>query len=361
MGISPIPGKFSNSDNVFIIVSYVYPNSPADRAGLKRGDIILKIDGQDLDTLNYSALFNMKSYSITLGEYQDSAIYPTTKIIPLTAEIIDSNPIVFDTILQYNNQKIAYMVYAEFISGKNSSLLNKFGLKMFEFKSQGVTDLIVDLRYNPGGEIIAANYIASCIAPLNVVYSNSVLVNFQYNSIYQNYFLSTEGPDSKYLVNRMVYNGYNLNLNRVFFLTGTRTASASELLMTGLQPYMDVFKIGEQTYGKYTGAWVIQDTNKPPKHKWAIVPIVSKYSNSVGFTDFVDGLAPEYFVRDNLLQAKQFGDVNDPALGTAVEIITGQPLVIKKNSSSELNYHMLEGNSNPIKYNLYLENPVFVY
>jgi carboxyl-terminal processing protease len=360
MGISPVFGKFSDSDKVFIIIAYVYPGSPAYRSGIKRGDIILKIDGQDLDTTNYSELYNQDSYSVNLGYYYNGSLSASSTTIALTAEIINSNPVVFDTILQYNESKIGYLVYVEFISGENNSLLNDFGLIIDDFKSQGITDLVVDLRYNPGGEIKAANYIGSCIAPLTDVSGKKVFVKFNYNSFIQLYFENNEGPNSVNLVNRFADNGHNLNLSRVFFLTGQNSASASELLMIGLQPYMEVVKIGEQTYGKYTGAWVLTDTNDPPKHNWAIVPIVSKYANAVGFTDFKNGLAPDYLIDDDLLMAKAFGDVTDPMLTQAVELITGQSLNLKKSIKSKLNYNKLFTPSQSIYYNLFLDKPEFL-
>jgi len=358
MGIGSIPGRIGTSDTVIIIVTYVYSGSPADRAGIKRGDIIVKIDGQEMDTSNYYSLFNQESYSVNLGSYYNGTISSFSNSISLATETIDSNPVVFDTIFQFNNTKIGYLVYIEFISGENDALLNDFGNRIDEMKSQGVTDLILDLRYNPGGEISAANYLASCIAPATAVSDKNIFVKFKYNSNYQALFESR--PEySPYLFDLFTDNGHNLNLNRVFFLTGQRSASASELLIIGLKPYMEVVKIGEQTYGKYTGAWVITDNNFPPKHNWAIVPIVSKYSNSEDFTDFKDGLTPDYYIFDNLLQAKAFGDVADPILAKAIELITGQSLGIKKSLTSEINFHSLVNPLQSIKSNLYLEKPEF--
>ena len=359
MGISPAFGRFSGTDKVFIIVSYVYPGSPAERAGIERGDIIIKINGAELTTANYYDLFDQNSYTVTLGHYFNGSISESSNVVSLTAEIIDSNPIVFDTILEINSHKIAYMVYVEFISGENDILLDDFGMQIDEFKSQGITDLIIDLRYNPGGEITAANYLASCLAPLSVVSDKEIFVEFIYNPEIQLYFENYYGSDSENLVNRFKSTGHNIDLNRIYFITSDNSASASELLMIGLEPYMEVIQVGDTTYGKYTGAWVLADTNEPPKHNWAIVPIVSKYSNSAGFTDFKNGLYPDYALDDELLGAKQFGDLEDPMLGKAVELITGNPAPFKKSFANPILYQKLRYPSQNIKTNLFLPKPIY--
>lgn len=356
MGISPIPGLFSGTDKVFIVVAYVYPGSPADEAGIKRGDIIMRINDKELNTENYYALFSQSSYTVTLGNYFNGSISLSSKTYSLTARIIDSNPIVFDTLFEINSNKIAYVSYVEFISGENNVLLDEFGLLMDDFKSKGATDLIVDLRYNPGGEITAANYLASCIAPATAITNKSVFVKFLYNSLVQLYFENEYGPNSENLVNKFTNTGHNIDFSRVFFLVSDRSASASELLMIGLEPYMDVYQIGDSTYGKYTGAWVLTDTNDPPKHNWAIVPIVSKYSNAVGLTGFKNGLEPDFYIKDKLLGAKAFGDLSDPMLSKAVEIITGDASK-KKSAIDQMDFKKLKDPSFSIKANLILEKP----
>ncbi len=357
MGISPIFKRFRESDNVFIFIAFVYPGSPADKAGIKRGDIIMKIDGIELDISNYSMLYNQSSYSVNLGDYSNGTISTRSESVSITAEIINSNPIVFDTILIFNNHKIAYLTYVEFISGTNDNLLEEFGSQIDEFKNQGVTDLVIDLRYNPGGEITAANYLASCLAPASDVSTKQIFVKFVYNTLVQNYFKENEGSNSPNLVNRYATNGHSINLSRVFFLTSDRSASASELLIIGLKPYMEVIQIGDSTYGKFTGAWVLPDFNDPPKHNWAIVPIVSKYSNAEGFTDFADGLAPDYYFVDDIFEAKPFGDIADPMLGKAVELITGESFGIKKSIEPYIRFQTLPNPSESIKNNLFLPKP----
>lgn len=324
MGFSPSFGLLSASNEVFIAVEYVYPNSPADRAGLQRGDIILEIDGQPMTTENYYDLYAQDQYTVTLGTYDGYHITLTDNTRDLRAAVIQTDPVLYKEVKTYNNVKVGYIVYTEFISGDNDQWINSLGETMDEFSQQGVSELVVDLRYNPGGEISAAQFIASALAPASVVANSDVLVRFEYNEALETAIERQEGRESSSLVNRLFTNGYHLDLNRVIFLTASGTASASELLINGLDPYMDVVMIGEPTVGKFYGSWVIPDTEDPARHNWAIMPIVMKYANANGVTDFADGLTPDYLVEDNLLSARPFGDENDPMLGLALAITTGE-------------------------------------
>ena len=119
-------------------------------------------------------------------------------------------------------------------------------------------------------------------------------------------------------------------------LTSGNTASASELVINGLKPYMNVTVIGEPTVGKFYGSFVLYDENDPREHDWAIAPVVLKYANANGVTDFVNGLIPDVFLEDDLLTAKAFGDDSDPMLATALALIDGADLSNAKISSSRL-------------------------
>jgi C-terminal processing protease CtpA/Prc len=136
----------------------------------------------------------------------------------------------------------------------------------------------------------------------------------------------------------------------VYFLVSSGSASASELVIIGLEPYMDVVIIGERTFGKYTGAWVIPDTEEPARHNYAMVPIVMKYSNATGFTDFKNGLEPDYPAEDDFLHLKDFGDLDDPFLSMAVELISRIPG--KKSTISHPKVEVLKSKKELLKMNL---------
>jgi C-terminal processing protease CtpA/Prc len=259
-GYSPAFGKFSNTDGVFILVEYVYPGSPAELAGLRRGDIILEINNVGLTIVNYLNLYNSSTQTVTLGEFNGTSISLTDRKISMTAEVLALDPSLYYEIKEIGGHKIGYLVYVEFTSGKDREYLSSLEQIFSEFSTAGITDLIVDFRYNPGGDIDAAGFFASAIAPASVVQNHEVLVKFEYNSIYNDYFLEKEGADSPNLVYKFSDTANYINLSKVYFLTTGGTASACEFTMSGLYPYLvDVVLVGENTYGKYTGAWIIPD------------------------------------------------------------------------------------------------------
>ncbi|MBN1414638.1 MAG: PDZ domain-containing protein [Bacteroidales bacterium] len=355
MGYSPAFGLFSNTNKVFIIVEYVYPNSPASKAGLKRGDIILTINGETMDTGNYYDLYSQNSYTAGLGMYANNTIYDAGRSITLTATTITADPLIYDTIFSIADKKIGYMVYTGFITGDNNEFLATLDLAFDRFKNGNVTDLIVDLRYNPGGQIDASVHLASNIAPAGVANGSNTFVTFLYNSLLQSYLEKEEGPDSENLICKLPASAHNINLSRVYFLTTYYTASASELLIIGLKPYMDVTVIGEWTYGKYTGSWLIYDFDTPPKHNWAMMPIVIKYANAQGYTDFRNGLQPDQEMQDNIIEAKPFGSTEDPMLATAIEAVTGTSLKSTR-SVEKPGYRQLDNKLKKLKRNLFVNN-----
>ena len=359
MGYDPSFYQFYNSDEVYMVVNYVYPNSPADEGGLKRGDIILTIDGEAMDTTNYYSLYTGDSYTVGLGELSGNTISDSGKAISLTNAVVNADPAIYSTVIDKGTHKIGYLAYVEFVTGTNDQFLSTLDNIFAGFRSQGITDLVVDLRYNPGGDIDAATYLASEIAPAANVSSEDVLVNMSYNDDLQSYFEGntlTYGDELSFHFTKDVTG--NNDLKSVYFLTTGGTASASELLMTGLDPYMTETRIGESTYGKYVGAWVLPDQND---ENWAMMPIVMKYSNINGFTDFVNGLEPDDAMTDDVINAAPLGDLSDPMLAEAVNLITGESRQVRtRKIDLQIHSRKIFPRGQDIHRNLFLNSPVSV-
>lgn len=354
MGFAPAFGQFSNTGNIFIIVAYVYKNSPAETAGLKRGDIILKINNQEMTPDNYKELYSQEQYEVSLGYFDGSSISETNNTLSLTAQQLIVDPILFDTIYQdYNGKNIAYFCLSEFLN--KEPFVSHVQPVIEEIKSKGIRDLIIDLRYNTGGSLDAAAWLASSLVPQTALDNHSVLVELLFNNKLQPYM--EQENETKYFFDNTVAS--NLNLDNIYFLTTNyMTASASELLIIGLEPYMGVVQVGENTVGKYTGMWAIPDLETPARHPYGIMPIVMKYANAVGYTDFKDGLIPDHLVEDDLLTALPLGNVDDPQIATALNLIAG--LIGKKQSTvkESVPFILLSTPEQELKSNLFIHPPV---
>lgn len=305
--------KDAGNYDIVAYIEFVYPNTPATRAGLKRGDIIIEINDQTLNLDNYSnLLFNTDNQAIRLAKFSANKYQPVQYLISVAAEEIQENPVVKDSVYQISGKTIGYLAYVGFITDFNSTLDSVFS----RFKNAGIDDLILDFRYNPGGSLGAANYLCSSIAPATAVSKKSRLVNFNWNSELQAY-IESQGWYSSLYVNMIDTTFVNLNLPKVYILTTGGTASASELTIIGLKPYMSVVTIGTTTHGKYTASITLPDQDSI----WALQPIVLKYSNSKGVSDFDAGFAPDHQVNDSF--DFDLGDTRDPMISKAVGLITG--------------------------------------
>ena len=319
MGFKPSFFRIGSTE-VIMVVSYVYPGSAAEEAGLKRGNIILSVNNKVMNTSNYYEVFSGSKYSVQLGVLSGTTLYYTGVSIDLSAKIISGDPAIYHSIINVNGRKLGYLVYVEFLSGDENEFRDNLDAIFTEFNAAGISDLIVDLRYNPGGNGEEAVHLASAIAPNEVIQDNETLVKLEYNDQLSDMLIRTNQQDR--FEHKFTSDVVNLGMDRVYFLTTSETASASELVISGLEPYMEVIQIGDTTAGKCFGSWVIPDENE----EWAIVPVVLKYSNAEGFTNFTDGLAPDYQMKDNIFEARPFGDITDPMLGKAVELAFGMQI-----------------------------------
>jgi len=316
--------------NVFGAVKYVVKGGPADLAGIKRGDIFTQINGQQLTVTNYKTLLSgATSYSASFANNVNGTITPNGKTVTLTAAVVNENPIYFDTVFTYNNYKIGYLVYNGFMNNYSNELNTIIGT----FKNQSIDHLILDLRYNPGGSVETSNYLASMIYGSG---TGSVFFTNQYNVALQNYLTNTYGPnyfttnftDTIGSSTETTYAKINaLHLSSLYVITTRNTASASELLINGLKPYINVVQVGDTTDGKYVGSITLMDYdnqgNLNPNHKWAMQPIVAKFANSAGVTDYAKGLAPNIIAEEDYGNMLPLGNINEALLKATLNAVAG--------------------------------------
>lgn len=342
-GYSLAFGRFSNTGNIFALVEYVYPETPAAKAGVKRGDVIVLMNGNDITEKNYTDLLYASTLNITLGTKTESGIAVNPSAISMTAQELSLDPVMIKKVVEHEGRKIGYLFYAQYIGEFNSSL----DAALQYFMDEQVNDLVVDLRYNPGGGVNAAQHFTSSIAPAAVVNARETLVTFQWNDKYQEFWRS-RNTDSQLRIPFINTTPVKMGLNKVYILTGSGTASASELTITGLKPYMDVVTIGETTYGKYTASITFkpEDFYEDPLEyrdfsNWGVQPIVLRYANKLGVTDFKDGFAPDVLVKEDLFLGIPLGSKDDPLLKAALEHITGVPVIAMKKAEIAAPPHQL--------------------
>ena len=355
-GMSARPYIYSGSQLIGF-VEYVSPGSPAADSGIARGDIIYTIDGNTLSQANYHSLYYQTRATFGFADWDGSQMVPNGRFVDLTAIEFNQNPVVYDEIIDYQGYKIGYLVYTQFTTGQQNEWMGELNRVLTDFKTAGVSDVVLDLRYNPGGNLDLSAYIAASLAPVAAMQENEVFVDLVWNDLYNNYWQGADldndgnpdGMESYQLRVRMPQSNYNLDLSTVYFLTTDATASASESLMSGLYPYMNVVQIGETTYGKCYASVTVDDWEEPKRHTWAMQPIVIKYSNAEGFTDFQDGIPPNHEVIEYPVYARPFGDPEVPFLAKALEVITGVSPLAKKSVAPQAKMQSMPALRKPLQ------------
>ena len=278
---------------VYAVVRYVVPKSEAEQQGLQRGDLITSINGQSLNRSNYLQLLqNTATISFSTYRIVNGKATPTEKSFTLHQAQTPENPVLIHKVFNKGGKKIAYLMYNAFTADFDEALNDAFA----DFKAQGATNLILDLRYNGGGSVDSATYLASMITGQ---FNGQVFAIEKWNSKLQPF----KGNEREYFTSNMVKGSRqvainSLRLNKVYVITSDETASASELVINGLKAYIDVVQVGETTVGKNQGSVTVYDFTdkqrkvKNPKHKWAMQPLVMKIENAKGVGDYVNGLEP---------------------------------------------------------------------
>lgn len=319
--------------NVAFFISNVILGSPAEKAGLKRGDIILTINGTQINGTNFATLIaNNETATFGLGELKNGSYVLSGKTITATKGVVQNNPIQFSKIIEKGNKKIGYLVYTQFLETYDDQLKQVFG----QFKAAGVNELVLDLRTNGGGRISSADLISSLVVKnLN---TNNVIHQDEWNATIKAKYPSVATPT------KFSNQPNNLNLSRLFVLTSNGTASASELVINSLRPYMDVIIVGQNTYGKNVGSITISDETKPARWTWGMQPIVLRTVNSKGESAYgtKTGFTPDYIVSDNVYPFKPWGDESETLLKKALEVITGVVVPAEASVTANRSYRTMD-------------------
>lgn len=317
--------KDTSHTSIFGVIRYVLPNSDAAGKDIHRGDIFYAINGNTLTPANYQTLLKLSTSTFNLADYASGAIIPNGRSVELTQEVVSENPVYINTTFNEGSHKIGYLMYNGFYSNYENELNDAFG----NLKAQGITDLVLDLRYNSGGSVETATRLASMITGQ---FNGQLFAKEQWNAKVEAYY-NSHNPATLYnFFTNTINNGApinSLNLSKVYVLTTDRTASASELVIKCLEPYIDVVQIGATTVGKNVGSITLYDSptftkrDISNKHRYAMQPLVLKIINKLGQGDYVHGLAPDTTLLENFGNMGVLGDRDEPLLHAAIMEISG--------------------------------------
>ncbi|WP_116789018.1 S41 family peptidase [Flavobacterium psychrotrophum] len=316
---------------VFGYVRYILPDTDAAGKDIHRGDIFYAINGTTLNRSNYQELLSQGTYTLNLADDINGTITPNGRTVSLTKSEYSENPVYIHNTYTSGSHKIGYLMYNGFYSNYDAELNNAFG----QFASEGVTDLVLDLRYNGGGSVRTATYLASMITGQ---FNGQLFAREQWNAKLQAYLESNNANSLDNLFTDKLTNNTtinSLNLNKVYILTSGTTASASELVINCLQPYIDVVVIGDTTTGKNVGSVTLYDSptfsskDRNGSHRYAMQPIVLKTVNKSGFGEYSDGIAPQVILKEKLTTLGILGNPAEPLYAAAIAKITqlGKPFL----------------------------------
>lgn len=321
----------ANSEELFGYVRYIIPNSDAATKDVERGDLFTGVNGTTLTINNYVDLLfgESNTYVLNMADFSNGDVVQNEREVTLTKEeALAENPIFISKSFEINGITIGYLMYNQFTNEYDDDLYEA----ILGLKNLGITELIVDLRYNPGGSVNTTRAFASMIYDTN---TNDLFLKKRYNDKIQNQL--TESQLEVYFTDRVGSSTIEpLGLSKLYVLTSASSASASELLINSLEPYIDVIQIGDVTRGKNEFSTTLVDDREnsylytPTRvnkinsnNQWAIQPLLGRNENADGFFDYTDGLVPDISLKEDYGNLGILGDLNEPLLARAIQEITG--------------------------------------
>ena len=309
-------------------VRFVEKNSPADKAGIRRGWKFTRINSlSNITTSSANAIVQAVYYSST-GSFGFQKPDGSTADVTLNAATYTSDPVLLDSVYTAGSKKVGYMVFNSFL-GDTTSIYSSFTRIFNKFASNGVNDVVVDLRYNGGGYVSVQQKLANWLAPQAA--NGKVLMRQTFNDRYSRYNETTNFQKLG-----------SLNLDRIFFIVSSGTASASEMLINNLRPHLNVRIVGPSaSFGKPVGYFPI------PVGDWYVFPVSLRSVNSNGEGNYFNGFAPEKTTADGI--DKDWGDRTETSFSSVLNFIsTGTFGVIRPNITLSTAENMAVGRSNQL-------------
>lgn len=293
----------TGSGDYAIRVLYTQPGSPAEEAGLKRGDWIIAANNKKIGSGDYSKYVSAptQSYTFTLGNYNGEG-FDTLGVTEIPApRYIEETNLMKTSFITAGNRTAAYILYNSFGADDAETLQNMF----VEIAARQPNDIILDLRYNPGGYVSTSQLLSTLLAPQNAM--GQTFLNMTYND-------KIAKTESYLFEPSLIPGGTPLAYENLYIITSNNTASASEIVINCLRPYLKerLLQVGTATFGKNVAQSLFTDEQSPQLELWLTTAYLS---NAEGFQDYFDnGLQPDYELAENY--AGELGE-----LGTAEDML----------------------------------------
>ena len=283
-------------------ISFIHNAGELYQDGVRRGWIIEAINGTNVNqTMNITQMLGPNEEGVSNAFLFRKPDNTTVEITASKMEMV-TNTVLHHEIKEIDNLKIGYMVLQSFREPTKKDLDSIFE----DFYAAEIDELILDMRYNGGGLTNIATHLASLIG--GPALTGQPFAKTVYNSNKQEQYNRTDNfsnPDN------------SLGLSHLVTITTRATASASEMIINGLRPYIDVYVVGNTSYGKPMGSNVFSYNDI-----WALAPITFKTKNANDEGDYFDGLPADIPAPDDL--TRDFGDPEESSLQTALAfILTG--------------------------------------
>lgn len=313
---------FNNDTAYALRVLYVDSDSPAYDAGLERGDWIIKRNDRFITKNRIDSLYKGGPIKLTLGKYVELLDenelpmdhFEEKETINIgAARITSDNPIHASKVFVGSKSTIGYLAYNHFASGETNNdetYDNALRAISNSFKSQGVTEFVLDLRYNTGGNLKSAQLLGSILAPQ--VALGDTMCYLKYNN------LQSSKDEALLFSNEILRSGSNLNLERLYVLTGSSTAATSDVLINALKPYMKIIQVGQSTKGNHTGTHEITDD---AFHPYILHPVDCMIHNAKGESP-TTGFTASYSLNEVIYTGMRLiGDMEEVLLLSALCLI----------------------------------------
>ena len=350
-----------DEETVCAIVTYTYADSPARKAGLQRGDVILQVNGKTLDRAStgsgqlseaainiiYNELLGGDKTELKYYRYDPATDKYAAKTLTMESVEMYEDPVLLSKVFDCGGKKVGYLVFTSFTLEACKDLVRVAK----EFKAAGVSELILDLRYNGGGFVMTENVLASLLAPEAAVKAGEVVSTEVYNAELTAYFERKNVDTKTYFHTEFTFNAgkpdeyvlstadANMGISKLYAIIESGTASASEAVLCDLYPYLsDITLVGEQTHGKYCSGLMMEgpdfyddyadqlsaDVVKKGKKytdNWGLYVMYSRFADKNGETRCMpDGLTPDVEVGDDPWDLCQLGDPQETMLAKALEL-----------------------------------------